>query len=133
MGSWNNLLLPDANAFSVARHECVFRPLRKSSRHTVIFSICFGDVTHISICITPFQKQFWQDKIIKFLRVDQELLGVIRVAHLRVKQRSKFLAQYVISYVVIFGIQSAELIDTESIDRTRQKVPDGMAQVTDRM
>jgi DNA-binding response OmpR family regulator len=44
-------LLADANAFSVARREFVFRPLRKSSRHTVIFSICAGDVSHIGVGI----------------------------------------------------------------------------------
>lgn len=133
MASGDNLLLADANAFSFARHECVFRPLRKSSRHTVIFSICSGDVTHISICITPFQKQFWQDGNIKFLRIDQELLRIFRVAHLRVKQHSKFFTQYVISYVVIFGINSAELVDIQRKDRARQIVSDGMAEIIDRM
>jgi len=123
------LLLADANTLSVARREFVFRPLRKSSRHTVIFSICASDVSHIGVCVTPFQKQFWQDKIIKFLRVDQELLGIIRITHLWIKQRSKFLEQYVISYVVIFGIHSAELVDIEPIDRARQEVLDGMGRV----
>jgi hypothetical protein len=54
MTSGDNLLLADANTFAVARREFVFRPLRKSSRHTVIFSICSGDVSHIGVGVTPF-------------------------------------------------------------------------------
>lgn len=53
-GVRDNLLLADANTFSVARREFVFRPLRKSSRYTVIFSICASDVSHIGISITAF-------------------------------------------------------------------------------
>jgi hypothetical protein len=113
--------------------KCVYRLLRESSRHTVIFSLCASEVPHISVGIAPFQKQFWQDGNIKFLRVDQEILGIIRVAHLWVKQHPKFFTQYVISYVVIFGVHSAELVDIESIDRARQIVSDGMAEVSDRM
>src|ERR1700730_1529877 len=126
-------LRADANAFAVAHRECVYRVLRESNRDTVIFSICASEVSHIGVGITPFQKQFWQDGNIKFLRVDQELLGIIRVAHLWVKQHSKFFTQYVISYVVIFGINSAELVDIEAKDRARQIVSDGMTKVTDRM
>jgi hypothetical protein len=35
--------------------ECVYRLLRKSSRHTVIFS-CASEVPHISVGIAPFSE-----------------------------------------------------------------------------
>jgi hypothetical protein len=72
--SFPGRLLTDANAFSVARRECEFRPLRESNKHSIIFSICAGDASHIGVGITPFQKQVRQDEIIKFLRINQELV-----------------------------------------------------------
>src|SRR5262249_27642905 len=122
-----------ASALTVFGRESVFSPFGISCRHAVVFSVCLCHVSRVGVGIPTLQKHLRQNKIVHFFGLNQELLRVNFIAHLRVEQNPKFFAKHIVGYCVVFRIDSAKLVDVETKASAVKELSNSVADVANRV